>query len=61
MSELLKLKDFVKKCILGCHVQIDYHFGSSRVYEDRAELKAYENILREINEMLGVEDESMLD
>ena len=53
MSELLKLKDFVKNCILGCRVQMDYHFGSSRVYEDIAELKAYENTLREINDMLG--------
>ena len=58
MNELLELKKFVKECIFGCRVQMDYHFGSSRVYEDRAEIKAYENMLYKINEMLGVDDES---
>ena len=57
MSELLKLKDFVKNCILGCRVQMDYHFGSNQVNEDRAELKAYQNMLREINNMLGEKED----
>ena len=59
MNELLELKDFVKECIFGCRVQMDYHFGNNmQLREDRAELKAYENMLHKINEMLGVDDES---
>lgn len=54
-DKLLELKEFVKECILGCYVCIDEDFGSSRRVEDKAELRAYQNVLREIEEKIESE------
>ena len=55
-DKLLELKEFVRECILGCYVCIDEHFGSSRRDEDKAELRAYQNVSKKIDELLEVEE-----